>query len=424
MTINVIGIGLDGAAGLTNKVRQIIAEATLLIGSDRHLSYFPKHSAQRLVIKDLAQTITKVREYLHQGQDNLVFLVSGDPLFFGLGRLLLQEFPAEQLTFYPHLNCIQMAFNRLKVPWQDAQIVSVHGRDLGQLIDLLQRGVGKIAILTDPTNNPTAIASLYQSLDLPNIYDFYICENLGSEQEKINYFSAPEVAKLTTLSSANFAALNVVVLLRQSASQALEINKLPLLGLPDRTFLSFSDRPGLMTKREIRLIILGELQLQPQQIIWDIGAGTGSVAIEIARLCPTNRVYAIEKTAIGSSLIKQNCQRLQVNNIIPIHGQAPAVLAELPSPDRIFIGGSGGNLTAILETCTERLNLGGIIVMAVATLENLHTAINWLGDRGWDYHLLQVQISRSVPIANLTRFSPLNPVTIITASQMLTSYHR
>jgi precorrin-6Y C5,15-methyltransferase (decarboxylating) len=214
-----------------------------------------------------------------------------------------------------------------------------------------------------------------------------------------------------------FAPLNVVVLLRQSnpADQPLDVDSLPMLGLPDQTFASFSDRPNLMTKREVRLLILGELALQPKQIVWDIGAGTGSVSIEIARLSETSLVYAIEKTAIGYSLIEQNCQRLQVKNVISIHGSAPDILQELPAPDRIFIGGSGGNLSAILDTCNTRLATSGVVVLAFATLEHLNMALDWLNTHHWNYRLLQVQLSRSVSVAKLTRFTPLNPVTILSA---------
>jgi precorrin-6Y C5,15-methyltransferase (decarboxylating) len=190
-----------------------------------------------------------------------------------------------------------------------------------------------------------------------------------------------------------------------------------MLGLPDQVFASFSDRPGLMTKREVRILILGELTLQPKQIIWDIGAGTGSVSIEIARLSGTSQVYAIEKTSIGNVLIEQNSRRLQVNNVISIHGTAPDVLQQLPAPNRIFIGGSGGNLNSILDSCDTRLAPGGIVVLALATLEHLNTALGWLKSHCWDYRLLQVQLSRSIPVGQLTRFTPLNPVTILTATR-------
>jgi precorrin-6Y C5,15-methyltransferase (decarboxylating) len=218
-----------------------------------------------------------------------------------------------------------------------------------------------------------------------------------------------------------FAPLNIVVLLRQSDScdQPLDVDSLPLLGLADGTFTSFSDRPGLMTKREVRILILGELALQPKQIIWDIGAGTGSVSIEIARLSETSQVYAIEKTAIGSSLIEQNCRRLQVKNVISIHGSAPDILQQLPAPNRIFIGGSGGNLNSILDSCNARLATNGIVVLALATLEHLNTALGWLNSYRWEYRLLQVQLSRSIPVGQLTRFTPLNPVTIVTATRQV-----
>jgi precorrin-6Y C5,15-methyltransferase (decarboxylating) len=171
-----------------------------------------------------------------------------------------------------------------------------------------------------------------------------------------------------------------------------------------------------MTKKEIRVLILGELALQPEQIIWDIGAGTGSVSLEIARLSPSSQIYAIEKTAMGISLIEQNCQRLQINNVTPVYGQAPAILADLPSPQRIFIGGSGGNLSSILDQCQTKLSKDGVIVMALATVEHLQLALTWLKQQQWHYHLLQVQISRSVALGDLTRFTPLNPVTLISCN--------
>lgn len=272
----------------------------------------------------------------------------------------------------------------------------------------MQQGNEKIAVLTDGVNTPEAIAQLFLSLDLPTNYKFWVCENLGGDNQQVNCFTATELINRT------FAPLNVVILLRQETAIDLDITQLPQLGISDRHFLGFSDRPGLMTKREIRVLVLGELALQSQQVVWDIGAGTGSVSIEIARLCPNSQVYAVEKTAVGYGLITQNCRRFGVDNITAIQGAAPEALANLPNPDRIFIGGSGGNLSQILNAC-DRLSPQGVVVLALATVEHLTEALSWLGDRAWNYCLLQVQLSRSVPIAHLTRFSPLNPVTIVTA---------
>jgi precorrin-6Y C5,15-methyltransferase (decarboxylating) len=414
--IHVIGIGLDGINGLTDKVRQLINQATVLVGSKRHLQQFAIQTAKTIILGNFLDAITEINSYLQQ-QERIVVLVSGDPLFFGLGRLLLEHFPAEFLQFHPHLSSVQLAFNRVKIPWQDAKIFSAHGRSLDDLASLLQRGEDKIAILTDSQNNPSAIACFYQSLNIPVVYEFYICENLGADGEKLYHFSDREINNLANLSDNYFAPLNVAILLRQDSlkNNLIDVNHLPILGLNDQTFISFSDRPSLITKKEIRLLVLGELALQPEQIIWDIGAGTGSVSLEIARLSPTSTIYAIEKTAIGSTLIEQNCQRLQVANVIPVHGVAPNILDKIPLPQRIFIGGSGGNLAEILDICKHKLLSSGIVVLALATVEHINQSITWFKEHQWYYRLLQVQISRSVPVASLTRFSPLNPVTIITA---------
>lgn len=427
--IHVVGIGLDGSVGVSEKVRQLIKQAKLLVGSSRHLDYFPQSQTdiptERLLLGDLSQTITKIRQYLKRGTDPIVILVSGDPLFFGLGRLLLAELPPEELTFHPHLSSIQLAFNRLKIPWQDAKIISIHGRSVDELISVLQQGVEKIAILTDTTNNPRAIASLLKSLSLPNQYKIWVCENLGGDRERILEIPNSQELDLRFLQEENFSPLNVVVLLRHNKNKELNLKNLPKLGIPDDCFACFSDRPGLITKREVRVLVLGELALHSGQVVWDIGAGTGSVSIEIARLFPTSQVYAIEKTAAGISLIHKNCDRFQVENITAVTGKAPKVLLELPKCDRVFVGGSGGSLGDILNVCAQNLNPDGVVVLALATLEHLNTASSWFKSHHWEFKLLQVQLSRSVPIGELTRFAPLNPVTIVTAKfpKILTTEH-
>ena len=278
-------------------------------------------------------------------------------------------------------------------------MISVHGRSLDELTQALQQGAVKIAVLTDNINTPQVIARHLMGLDLPTRYQIWVCENLAGETEQVQAFT-PEALMET---SAAFALLNVVILLRCSHREieTNELKQFPLFGLPDRSFLSFSDRPGLMTKREVRLLVLGELALQPDQIVWDIGAGTGSVSVEIARLCPSSQVYAIEQTAAGITLIEQNSQCFQVGNITPIYGKAPEILHGIPSPDRIFIGGSSGKLPEILDSCQTTLKPGGTIVLALATLEHLTLAMHWLQTQPsstWHHRLLQVQLSRSVPV--------------------------
>ena len=419
MIVHIVGIGLDGSAGITKSVQQIVEKATLLVGSDRHLGYFPKHRGERLILGDLTGAIAQIRQRLTtESPGTIAILVSGDPLFFGWGRLLVAELPPEKLVFHPHLSSVQLAFNRLKIPWQDAHFISAHGRSFEELTVRLQQGVNKIAVLTDETNSPAAIANLIQALDLPSHYDFWVCENLGSPDEKVAKW------ELATLQAETFSPLNVVVLLRHSQVETnpLDLANLPLLGIPDSNFISFSDRPGLMTKKEVRVLVLGELSLQPGQVIWDVGAGTGTVSIEIARLFPDSQVYAIEKTAAGTSLIEQNCRRFQLQNVISIHGSAPEILHRLRPPNRIFIGGSGGEISKILGVCALRMLPGGVIVLAMATLESLAAVLSWKEERirrepNWNCRIMQVQLSRSVPVGNLTRFDPLNPVTIVTMNR-------
>lgn len=411
--INVIGIGLDGIASLTETTRKIIASATILSGASRHLNYFADHPAVKIILKDLDLDLDQVIQRATE-KEKVVIFASGDPLFFGLGRLLLAKIPANNLNFYPHISSIQLAFSKLKIPWQDAKIISVHGRDCDELIKVFKQGVNKIAILTDSINNPIAIANIYLNLEIPSSYSFHICENLTQEQGIINSFTSSEISTLVSFPPTKFAPLNILVLIKEELAQKkLDLANLPLFGIADSAFLTFSDRPNLITKKEVRSVILAELALQANQVVWDIGAGTGSVSIEIARLCPTIKVYAIEKTAIGISLIKQNCQIFAVKNIEPIAAKAPESLANLPTPNRIFLGGSGGNLIAILNTCQQKIVENGIIVIALATIEHFAEVIAWAKKNNWHYNLLQVQVSKSIAIADLTRLSPLNPVTII-----------
>jgi precorrin-6B C5,15-methyltransferase / cobalt-precorrin-6B C5,C15-methyltransferase len=418
LVIAVVGIGLDGKQGLTQTVQEIIEQATVLAGSKRHLGYFVEHPAKKLNLANFNTDLEAIAQ-LKSDNHSVVILTSGDPLFFGLGRLLLAKFKAEEIEFHPHVSSIQLAFNRLKIPWQDANLISVHGRSTDALVKLFKQGKDKIALLTDGKNNPAAIARLFLALELPVNYSFYICENLGDVTEKISHFAPEQITKLSNLDEPDFSALNVLILVREAQKDDLKLDNLPVIGLPDRSFFSFDDRPSLITKKEVRLAILGELALQPHQVVWDIGAGTGSVSIEIARLCPTSQIFAIEKTSMGSSLITKNSQRFQVDNVKSINGKAPDVLGDLPDGDRIFIGGSGGNIVDILHTCSHKLTDKGLIVMAFATIEYQLQAIDWLSNHNWQYRLLQLQISRSTPINHLTRLTPLNPVTIITASKGL-----
>ncbi|MEO0406069.1 MAG: precorrin-6y C5,15-methyltransferase (decarboxylating) subunit CbiE [Cyanobacteria bacterium P01_A01_bin.135] len=411
--IHVVGIGLDGAAGLPEASRQQVVRAEVLVGSDRHQDYFPDHAGQRWTLNGL---LTQLQSGNISTQRTVV-LASGDPLFFGVGRLLLQHLSPEQLVFHPHLSAVQLAFSRIKQPWQDAQIISVHGRSPERLLTALRQGASTLALLTDNSITPAVVAHLLLSLDLENRYRIWVCEALGSEAEQVQSYSATQLAQRP-----EHHPLNVVVLQRHPAlpSPALLDSALPVVGIDDSQFASFPDRPGLITKKPVRLLALGQLQLRDRQVVWDIGAGTGSVSIEIARLCPHSQVYAIEKSAAGAALIQQNAERFGAANLHLVAGRAPAALGALPEPNRIFIGGSDGDLADLLCIAQARLLAGGILVAALATLDSIAIAVSWLKQRsldkakGWHHQFQQVQMTASVPVGPLTRFSPLNPVTLLT----------
>ncbi len=436
--IHVVGVGLSGRASLPPPLLNLVESATLLIGARRHLDAFSDLPTETWALGNFTLVFDRLRSRLASDpHTQAVVLASGDPLFFGIGRLLLAAFPAEQLVFHPQVSAIQQAFSRLKLPWQDATLISVHGRGESLLVQALKRGDHKIAVLTDGVLTPGAIIQLMSALDLPVDYKLWVCENLGADSERLSVYEPGD------LPSQSFALLNVVVLLRQPSEMNLSVapqleppdsaepglnrgsstTSLPLIGLPDSAFTGFPDRPTLMTKREIRLLILGALAPLAGQTIWDIGAGTGSVSVELSRLCPTACLYAIEKTAMGIALIRHNAQRLAIAPIHSIQGQAPIALADLPNPDCVFIGGSSGHLVAILDLLHGRMATsarGGRIVLALATVEHLSQVMGWLGQRAiastWHYQLTQINISRSLPVGSLTRFSPLNPVTLVTLS--------
>ncbi len=408
--IHVVGVGMAGRATLPAPILELLAQAALVIGSPRHLQLCPSEAADQWPWQDMALTLERLKAWHQHHPDQIaVVLASGDPLFFGIGRLLLAHLGAAALTFHPHVSSIQLAFSRVKLPWQGACIISVHGRNLDPLIAAFQSAEPTLAILTDTVHSPGAIARLFLDLCLPVHYRWWLCENLEAPDERVRCVAPADLLHLAV------APLNVLILQRDPERDTPLPTPLPLLGIPDDAFVSFADRPGLMTKREVRVLAIAELALQSGQVVWDIGAGTGSISVEVARLCPTSQVYAIEKDAAGVQLITQNCRRFGVSNVQVVQGQAPSALVNLPAPDRIFLGGSGGQLAEILQHCTAQLTDNGILVLAVTTLEHQHRALDWLHTAGWSVQMIQVQVARSVAVAHLTRFQPLNPVVLIQA---------
>ena len=326
-----IGIGDNGAAGLLPQYIEWIHECDVLVGGERHLQFFPSFKKEKRTIKG---GLSALVDDLQEEKRNVVILVSGDPLFYGLGSVLAKKIPLE---IYPYTSSVQLAFSKMQESWQDAYIVSLHGRSIkgfAQKID----GRKKVAVLTDETNF-AGHCSLFKTVQYEE-YDAFVAENLQGENERCRFLS------LDDMEQASFS-LNVVILKQRIAVERSSI------GIPDDAFLQRKPDKGLITKKEIRTLCLQELELKEASIVWDIGTCTGSVAIEAAKIAREGAVYAIEKNE-GDL---ENCLGNQLRHradFIAVLGKAPDRLEEFPDPNAIFIGGNGGNMEHLLQTCITR----------------------------------------------------------------------
>ena len=401
----VVGMGLDGWGGLTGPSQSILQTVPVIAGVRSLLSLLPPLTGHQLELPGPVGTwVTLLEEQLQAG--DVALLATGDPLFFGIGRLLKQAFPPNQLRFYPHLSSVQLACNRLQIPWQSATIISIHGRSLDPLESALKRHHSPIICLTDRQHSVTVIAQMLKDLRLVTDYKLWLCSRLGGEDEVIQVLDMEGVRDVSVIDP------NVVVLERHSQTELI-LESLPVMGIPDRCFLTFTDRPGLMTKQEVRTLSLGALQLPQTGVMWDVGAGTGSMAIEMGRLVPMGQVYAIEKDAAGLELIHGNVKRFGVGNVTILSGQAPECLADLPAPHRIFLGGGGDRSREIMATCCDRLLPQGRLVANFAAMDRCVEAQAVLRSQGWDVQGLQVNLARSVAFPGGDRLSPLNPVMVL-----------
>ncbi|WP_089719285.1 precorrin-6y C5,15-methyltransferase (decarboxylating) subunit CbiE [Candidatus Entotheonella palauensis] len=401
----VIGIGHDGADGLSQEALTHIHQAKILAGGVRHLAFFPQWQGKKVVIDANLKRVMQQLEASRQ-QAKTVVLASGDPLFYGIGRTLAAHFPPESLSFLPHVSSVQLAFARLKTSWHDAQVVSLHGRPIESLLPALSQGAPKMALFTDAVNHPAAIARFLLAHGY-NHYDLSVCEELGGTSERVTHWALQDIG------DTSFSPLNIVVLMRHG--DAPTSTPLPLLGLPEQ---SLAHRDGMITKREIRLLTLGYLALHPGEVLWDIGAGSGSVALEAARLSPSLRIFAVEKDGNALRHIVENVQTLATPHVQPIHGEAPAALAPLPDPDAVFIGGSGGRLPDIVSTVADRLRPGGRVVMNCITLENFTLGWSLFNDSSWQAEATSVQLAHTKPLGQMHRFASDSPIFIIQATKL------
>ena len=346
----------------------------------------------------------------------VVVLASGDPLWFGLGRILCDRIGAERLRFHPAPTSLQLAFSRIGRPWQDADWVSLHGRDPEILASTLQKRPAALAVLTDPNQGGAGtVQQMLRSSGLEASTDLWLCENLGHPDERVQLI-APGTALPTDLQPLLIALL----IAREPA--APDPQQLPLFGLDDGLYLQHSDHPGLMTKREVRIQLLAELALPPQGVLWDLGAGTGSVGLEALRLRPGLQLLAVERRAGGAQLIQRNAQRLGVSPAAVLEADATTVLngglpSQLSQPDRVLLGGGGAQRERLLQEVLTRLRCGGVVVIPLASIEALASVRLLLENAGLAMRVQQLQAWRGQPLGDGTRLAPMNPTLIVTGTK-------
>jgi precorrin-6Y C5,15-methyltransferase (decarboxylating) len=398
--VTVVGIGDDGCKGLTSRAMDAVARARVLVGGERQLAFFPEFAGERIVIKGgVAPVLDRVAELANE--HTVCVLASGDPMFFGIGARVVAKCGAEHVDVIPQPSSVAWAFARAGIPSDDATVISLHGRAKEGLVTRLKR-LSKVALFTDDESSPARIAAhLIEHGETG--FSAWVGENLAGPGERTRTFTLAELAECRDI-----GPLNVLILVRDRAFRAP-----PAISfLHEDAFAKRMPKKGLITKREVRLLSLAMLGIRPDSVVWDIGAGSGSVAIEAALLAPQGRVYAVEVDPEGVEICRENVRAHAVDNVRVIAGRAPAVLADLEAPDAVFVGGSKGSLDEIIDAAWEKLSPGGRIVANAITLENAGEAYQAFRRRGLVPEVTLLQVSRAEPLAHYMRYEALNPIQI------------
>lgn len=413
--IDIIGIGADGPAGLRPDLVERIQAADFLAGGERHLGYVRSPRAERFVIRDnLPSLATELKQRCRE--QRCVVLASGDPLFYGIGTYLVGLFGPGGVRIEPAVSSMQLAFARAGISWQQAALGSIHGRDLrGTLLPLLGRRL--IGLFTQDADSPAAVARFFLRYGLQD-YEAVIGENLGCAEERVS--RCPD---LQQLAGRQYTPLNYLVLQRTGDAALLqegEGRRALVPGVPDEVFERPEAKPEVMTRQEVRSVLIGKLagRMEPGDIAWEVGAGLGTVSVELAVLRPHVEVVAVERDPARAAFLRRNRERFHAYNIRAIEGPAPDVLAgETQTPARIFIGGSGAHLPAILELARRKLRSGGRLLANFVTLEHLALTLQQLRAWGWPFEVTEVQVARSDSLAGLTGLKPQRGVFIVSADK-------
>lgn len=387
----IVGIGEEGVAGLGEAARKLVADAEVVFGGTRHLEL------ARPLIRGEARSWPSpfdIAPVLALAGRKVCVIASGDPFLHGVGATLLRHLTADEIDVVPAPSAFSLAAARLGWALQDVETISLHGKAISRLRPLLHPG-RRLLCLTSDGAAPAAVAALLDGLGFgPS--RLTALEALGGPAERARCATA------AGFDLAGIAPLNVVAIEVAAAGTARPLPLTP--GLPDDLF----DNDGQLTKREIRALTLSALSPRRGELLWDVGAGAGSVCIEWMLSDPSCRAIAIEADAVRAASIRANADRLGVPDLAVAQGEAPAALSGLAAPDAVFIGG-GGSEPGVLDAAIGALKPGGRLVASSVTLEMEALLLARHAALGGE--LTRIAVSRAAPVGSMTGWRPAMPVT-------------
>lgn len=426
----VIGVLDNGFSGLAESQQQLIANADLVIAGSRLLALLSNNFKEGSEQRNMTGKFSQVPQWIDDALDDsrsVIVLATGDPLCHGIGSYLASKLGMEKCEIIPNISTLQVACSRFGIAWQSASICSIHGADAGEWVEepdpehglykLLQkiRGEQLLIVFTSSANSPDRVARMMLMEGFSNGWQMAVAENLLQSGENL-------VGPISIEDSAEqkFSDMNIMLLWRDSSLDE-ESSLLPLFGIEDSEYSQRRPDRGLITKREVRALSLARMQLSADSVVWDIGAGSGSVGLEAARVASGGHVYAVEKNEADAENVRENRKRLQITNYTLVVDKAPSGIDGWPDPNAVFIGGSGGNLELLVRKILHRMRPGGWLVMNFVTLENLAEVTAVLKQEGAEWDVTQMQASRSSPILEMHRMQAENPVWIVSARKQQNS---
>lgn len=395
MNVTLIGMGSGQPENLTLQGLAALRQADLILGARRLLAVLPAGCTEN---RAAAYRPDEVAELLQtSGAENAVLVYSGDTGFYSGASSMMEKLEAlgVRARVLPGLSSIQLLAAALGRPWQGWNLVSAHGRTCDPVAECMQ---GRPTFfLTGGSEDPATLCAQLAAEGFGDV-QAVVGQCLGTPEEKIFRGSVKELA------AGRFNSLSVLLV------EAAEVLPRRAPGLPDEAF-ERGDVP--MTKQEVRAAVLAKLAVRPEDILWDVGAGTGSVSVELALAAPRGRVYAVECRPEGCALIKANREKFRTRNLVLVEGLAPDALSDLPAPDAVFIGGSKGSLAAIVDAALDKNPDARICVSAIA-LETLSAAVAALTARGRTVQVSQIAVSRAKAVGGLHLMMAQNPIYLIT----------